>query len=100
MLSQPGKPVQTATTVSDSEARFCVQVFASERGAFAVIVLTVNVVPQRENDPWFRESSRLQGFEISQNPGLIPEHRQNVEAVPANGSVLAHHHHARFTVKE
>ena len=55
---------------------------------------------QRVSDGWFRGSSRLQGSEISKNPGLIAEHREKVEAVAANGSVFAHHHDARFTIKE
>ena len=85
-----------------------------EKASFAVTVLTVNAVHralfhrgcfagavlQNVSDGWFRESSRLQGAEISKNPGLIAEHREKVEAVAANGGVFAHHHHARFTIKE
>ena len=85
-----------------------------EKASFAVTVLIVNAVLQglfhrasftgavlpKVSDRWFRESSRLQGSEISKNPGLITEHREKVEAVAANGSVFAHHHDARFTVKE
>ena len=85
-----------------------------ETASFAVTVLTVNAVhrglfhrgcfsgavSQTVSDGFFRESSRLQGSEISKNPGLIAEHREKVEAVAANGSVFAHHHDARFTIKE
>ena len=90
------------------------RVSATEKRSFAVTVLTVNAVHrglfyrscsaeavlQKVSDGWFQESSRLQGSEISKNPCLIPEYREKVEAVAANGSVLAHHHDARFTVKE
>ena len=93
------------------------RVFATEKGSFAVTVLAVNAVHRglfhrgdrgcfteavvkKVSDRWFRESPRLQSSEISKNPLLIPEHREKVEAVPANGSVFAHHHDARFTVKE